>query len=56
MPCRHPLTDALRAYIDAAGLAEDSKGFLFRTSPLHNATMLTEQPMTQPDASRMIRR
>ena len=56
MPCRHPLTDALRAYIDAAGLAEDSKGFLFRTSPRHNASVLTEQPMTQSDAWRMVRR
>lgn len=56
MPCHHALAEALRAYIDAAGIAEDGRGFLFRTSPRHNATTLTEQPMTQPDAWRMIRR
>ena len=56
MPCHHALAEALRAYIDAAGIAEDRKGFLFRTSPGHNATMLTVQPMMQADAWRMIRR
>ena len=56
MPCHHALAEALRAYIDAAGIAEDRKGFLFRTSPGHNATVLTEQPMVQADAWRMIRR
>ena len=55
-PCHHALADALRAYIDAAGIAEDRKGWLFRTSPRHNATVLTEQPMAQADAWRMIRR
>jgi len=29
MPCHHALAEALRAYIDAAGLAEDRKGWLF---------------------------
>jgi integrase len=56
MPCHHALAEALRAYIDAAGIAEDRKGFLFRTSPRHTATVLTEQPMMQADAWRMIRR
>ena len=37
MPCHHALAEALRTYIDAAGIAEDRKGFLFRTSPGHNA-------------------
>ena len=32
MPCHHALAEALRAYIDAAGIAEDRKGWLFRTS------------------------
>ena len=36
MPCHHALAEALRAYIDAAGIAEDRKGFLFRTSRGHN--------------------
>ena len=56
MPCHHALANELRAYIDAAGIAEDHKGWLFRTSPRHNAHTLTDQPMTQPDAWRMIRR
>jgi site-specific recombinase XerD len=56
MPCHHALAEALRAYIDAAGITEDRKGFLFRTSPGHNATALTGQPMVQADAWRMIRR
>ena len=56
MPCHHALAEALRAFIDAAGIAEDRKGWLFRTSPRHNATVLTEQPMAQADAWRMIRR
>jgi site-specific recombinase XerD len=56
MPCHHALTEALRAYIDAAGIAEDRKGFLFRTSPGHNGMALTEQPMDQSAAWLMIRR
>jgi site-specific recombinase XerD len=56
MPCHHALADALRAYIDVAGIAEDSKGFLFRTSPRHSATVLTDRPLTQANAWLMIRR
>ena len=56
MPCHHALAEALRAYIDAAGIAEDRKGCLFRTSPGHNATVLTEQPMTSRMPGCMIRR
>jgi integrase len=55
MPCHHALAEALRAYIDAAGIAEDRKGFLFRTARGHTATVLSEQPMIQSDAWRMIR-
>ena len=55
MPCHHALAEALRAYIDAAGIAEDRKGWLFRTSPGHNGTLLTEQPMDQSAAWLMIR-
>jgi hypothetical protein len=43
-------------YIAAAGIAEDRKGWLFRTSPRHNATVLTDQPTAQADAWRLIRR
>ena len=56
MPCHHALAEALRAYIDAAGIAEDRKGWLFRTSRGHRGIELSQQPMSQPDAWRMIRR
>lgn len=56
MPCHHALAEALRAYIEAAGIAEDRKGWLFRTSRGHRGVALSEHPMTQPDAWRMIRR
>jgi site-specific recombinase XerD len=56
MPCHHSLAEALHAYIAVARIVEDRRGFLFRTSPRHTATVLTEQPMIQADAWRMIRR
>jgi site-specific recombinase XerD len=56
MPCHHALAEALRAYIDAAGISEDRKSWLFRTSRGHKGTALADQPMGQPDAWRMIRR
>ena len=56
MPCHHALAEALHTYIAAAGLAEDRKGWLFRTSPRHAATILTDNPMVQADAWRMMRR
>jgi site-specific recombinase XerD len=56
MPCHHSLAEALRAYIDAAGIAEDKKGFLFRTSKGHRGVELALDPMGQPDAWRMIRK
>ena len=45
MPCHHALAEALRAYIDAAGLAEDRKGWLFRTARGHNGKVLSEKPI-----------
>jgi integrase len=56
MPCHHALAEALHAYIAAAGIPEDRKGWLFRTARGHTGTALSDQPMTQPDAWRMIRR
>ena len=56
MPCHHALAEALRAYIDAAGIVDNRKGYLFRTARGHNAMVLSNQPMNQPDAWRMIRR
>jgi hypothetical protein len=45
MPCHHALAEALRAYIDAAGIAEDRKGFLFRTARGHNGSILSDKAM-----------
>ena len=56
MPCHHALAEALRAYIDAAGIGEDRKGFLFRTARGHNANALSERPVDQYAAWFMIRR
>jgi integrase len=55
MPCHHALAEGLRAYIDAAGIAEDRKSWLFRTARGHNGSALSDNPMSQPDAWRMIR-
>ncbi len=56
MPSHHALAEALHVYIAAAGIGEDRKGFLFRTSRGHGGTMLSDQPMTQVDAWRMVRK
>jgi site-specific recombinase XerD len=56
MPCHHALAEALHAYINAAGIAEDRKGVLFRTSSGHNGNALSDQAMDQSAAWRMIRR
>jgi site-specific recombinase XerD len=56
MPCHHALAEALRAYIDAAAIGEDRKGWLFRTSPRHNANALSDRAMNQSAAWRMVRR
>jgi site-specific recombinase XerD len=56
MPCHHALAETLHAYIEAAGLRDDCKGFLFRTSRGRRGDTLSEQPMTQADAWRMVRR
>ena len=44
MPCHHALAEALRAYIDAAGIAENRKSWLFRTARGHKGVRyLTSQ-------------
>jgi site-specific recombinase XerD len=55
MPCHHNLEAWLHAYMDAAGLAAEPRAPLFRTA-LGRTDALTNQPMTQSDAYRMIRR
>jgi site-specific recombinase XerD len=56
MPCHHALAEALHAYINAASIAEDRKGWLFRTSRGHDGDALSDRKMAQPDAWRMVRR
>ena len=55
MPCHHALAGALRAYIDAAGIAEDRKGFLFRTSRGHRGIELSEEPITRFDRTKLVK-
>jgi integrase/recombinase XerD len=56
MPRHHALAEALHAYIGAAGITDDRKGWLFRTAHGHNSNVLSDKPMSQPDAWRLIRR
>jgi site-specific recombinase XerD len=55
MPCHHNLDTYLAAYIEAAGIAMDKKGALFRTA-IGKTNVLTDKPMAQVDVYRMIRR
>jgi integrase len=55
MPCHHALAEALHAYIDAAGIAADREGWLFRAAK-GRGDSLSENPMGQADAWRMLRR
>jgi integrase len=41
MPRYHALAETLHAYINAAGIAEDRKGWLFRTSRGHDGNILS---------------
>jgi site-specific recombinase XerD len=55
MPCHHNLDEYLHTYIEGASLASEPKGWLFRTAAGRTGE-LTDKPMSQPDAYRMIRR
>jgi len=55
MPCHHHLETYLQDYIEAAGLAGDREGALFRTS-YRRTGILTNRAMTQSDAWRMLQR
>jgi site-specific recombinase XerD len=55
MPAHHVLDQYLDEYRKASGVALDPKGYLFRT--IRGRTgVLTDEPMAQADAYRMIRR
>lgn len=55
MPAHHNLETYLHEYLEGAGLASDTKGLLFRTA-IGRTGNLSERPMSQADAYRMIRR
>ena len=55
-PCHRELVEALRRYIDVAALAGVGSSYLFRTSRGRCAETLSDLPMTQADAWRMIQR
>lgn len=55
MPAHHKLEELLDSYIEAAGIAHDGKGALFRTTR-GRSRILTTSPMQRSDAWRMIRR
>ena len=55
MPAHHTLEAYLDEYLKAAGIAEDSKGPLFRSAP-RTTTELTRKPLSTADVWRMIRR
>lgn len=55
MPCHHKLETFLEEYIAAAEIADDPKGWLFRTTEGQSG-VLTDRPMRQADVYRMIRR
>ena len=55
MPAHHNLEAYIDAYVEAAGIAEDKKGPLFRTAPRRKGE-LTRNPMGTADVWRMIQR
>jgi site-specific recombinase XerD len=55
MPCHHNLETYLEAYIEAAGLADDPKGPLFRTIGRKTKT-LTRTPLPRVNAYAMVQR
>jgi hypothetical protein len=48
MPCHQKLEAFLAEYIESAGIKDDLKGWLFRTTQGQSGT-LTERPMSQAD-------
>lgn len=55
MPCHHNLDASLQAYLDETGLSRLPKAYLFPTAHWRTG-VLSERPMSQSDAYRMIRR
>jgi integrase/recombinase XerD len=55
VPCHHRLDQHLHDYIEATGIGDDLKGYLFR-SARRKTGQLTSDPLHQQDAYRIIRR
>jgi site-specific recombinase XerD len=55
IPVHHQLAEYLDAYIDAAGIAEDKDGYLFR-SAIGKTKQLSTKPMSRTDAWKMVQR
>jgi site-specific recombinase XerD len=55
IPVHHQLAEYLDTYIDAAGIANDRDGFLFRSS-LGKTKQLTDRPMTRTGTWKMVQR
>jgi integrase/recombinase XerD len=55
MPCHHKLESYLDAYIEAAAIAQDKKGFLFR-SAIGRTGALSGKPLARTDVWYMIQR
>jgi site-specific recombinase XerD len=55
VPCHHNAEAYLDAYLEAAGIGDDKKSALFRTTKARSKR-LTELPMTRNDVLRMIKR
>jgi len=55
MPCHHNLEYYLDAYIEAARIEKDAKGYLFRTAQ-GRTKQLSDKPLAQADVYRMISR
>ena len=55
IPCHHTLEEYLSGYVEAAGIAEDKKGPLFR-SARGRTGVLTERPLQRRNALDLIRR
>ena len=56
MPAHHALAEAVHAYVKAAGIGEDRKGWLFRSGKGRRPDLLSERVLRQEDAWGMIRR
>jgi site-specific recombinase XerD len=55
VPCHHNLDHLLDEYIEAAGIAGDDNGYLFRTAA-GKTGRLTDKPLRQQDAYRIVER